>query len=445
MADRCAAAQVPTLLQGLSSHSIQLFAGVNASEIRELLNAASDSQGPETARPILLLGLPQAHSTETIIASAIDQVAGAVTDVWPLWFGGEDFSGLNDSALSHHYLPIKLATLTRRFPSLSTSWAEAAIRQLLRGRRPRVPKFGAETEWFQLCHAVNPNGLIAVVTLEDQPPPNGLAVVHAFEWLAEKGNVAMAVLCRELPPREFPFDRLLYGARSLLPMYVEDGGHEAADAEALDGSSVSLLLPPVHGRPHPQSAVEQRLSKMIEVDAELASKFSFPVPGIAVLCSSLRCWSSVQAVRLNLVFLLLTVLRSVTSFNILSAMQLMRCPPVSDIQAGVALCPLSPKRSDRRASVRCRECGPSQPCRGVPLQLVRGGRRSRRVASHTPFWLPVFIFCLFLECNRRAVWSAVAVASTESAPSERTTSGSSAVYRFSVSVMSRPPIISARK
>src|SRR5262249_45262157 len=108
VADRCSATQVPTLLQELCSHSIQLFAGLNASELRELLDAASDSPGPETARPILLLGLPQAHRTEIIIADAIDQLARAATGLWPLWFGGEDFSELNDSVLSHHYLPIKL-------------------------------------------------------------------------------------------------------------------------------------------------------------------------------------------------------------------------------------------------------------------------------------------------------------------------------------------------
>ena len=240
--DRCSTTQIPTLLQELSSHSIQLFAGVNASV---LLDTTSDSPGPETARPILLLGLTQAHRTEDVIFAAIDQLAGAAASLWPLWFGGEDFSELNDSVLSHHYLPIKLATLKQRFPGLSTGWAEAAMRQVLRGRSPRVPVASLETEWFQLCHAVNPNGLIAVVTLDDSSPQNGLPVVHAFEWLAEKGNVAMAVLCRELPPRVPPFDRLLYGARSLLPMHVKDGGREADDAEALDGSSVSLLLPPV--------------------------------------------------------------------------------------------------------------------------------------------------------------------------------------------------------
>jgi very-short-patch-repair endonuclease len=282
VADRCSATQVPTLLQELFPHSIQLFAGVNVSELRELLDAASDSPGPETARPILLLGLPQAHRTETIIADAIDQLARAATDLWPFWFGGEDFSELNDSVLSHHYLPIKLETLKQRFPDLSTGWGEAAIRQLLRGRRPRVPVASLETEWFQLCHAVNPDGLIAVITLEESSPQSALTSVHAFEWLARNANVAIAVLRRELPPREPPFDRLLYGARSvrsdiLLPPHVENAGREAPSAEAFDVSSVSLLLPPVHGRPHPQSAIEQRLSKMIEADPELRSTFVFNV------------------------------------------------------------------------------------------------------------------------------------------------------------------------
>ena len=59
--DQCSAAELPTLLQELSPHSIQLFAGVNTSAIRELLDAVSDSPGLEAARPILLLGLPQAH------------------------------------------------------------------------------------------------------------------------------------------------------------------------------------------------------------------------------------------------------------------------------------------------------------------------------------------------------------------------------------------------
>jgi very-short-patch-repair endonuclease len=283
VADRCSPAQIPALLQELCSHSIRLFGGLNPSILRELLDAASDPLGPDASRPILLLGLPQSHRTEIIIASAINRIAAVAGGLWPIWFGGENFSELNDSTLSHQYLPIKLATLAERFPSLSTGWAEAAVGQALHGLSPRVPGAAAELEWFQLCHAINPNGLIAVVTLEESSPQSALPAVHAFEWLAANGNVAIAVLCRELPPPEPPFDRLTYGARSVRPeifspTQVEKAAPEAADVEAFDlpsVPSVSVLLPPVHGRPHPQSAIEQRLSKMIEADAELRSKFVF--------------------------------------------------------------------------------------------------------------------------------------------------------------------------
>lgn len=107
-----------------------------------------------------------------------------------------------------------------------------------------------------------------MVTLEESSPQSALPTIHAFEWLAVKANVAIAVLCRELPSPEPPFDRLMYGARSikpqtLLPSQVEKTIPEAADMEAFDVHAVSLLLPPVHGRPHPQSAIELRLSKMM--------------------------------------------------------------------------------------------------------------------------------------------------------------------------------------
>jgi very-short-patch-repair endonuclease len=60
-----------------------------------------------------------------------------------------------------------------------------------------------------------------------------------------------------------------------LPPHGESDGCESVFARAFEVPSVSLLLPPVYGRPHPQSAIEQRLSKMIEADAELRSKFVF--------------------------------------------------------------------------------------------------------------------------------------------------------------------------
>jgi very-short-patch-repair endonuclease len=279
--DRCTASELPTLVQGLSPHSIQLFAGVSAPTLRDLLDAAPEVNDSRATRPILFLSLPNMHRAETIIGVVIDQLAGAASGLWPLWFGGEDFSELNDSALSHQYLPIKLATLTSRFPGLSTGWAEVAIRQILRGHHPRMPRSAVEIEWPQLCHAVNPNGLIAVIILDEWPSQSALAVVHALEWLALNGNVAIAILCRELPLQAPPFDRLLYGAREVtseaffLPERHDYTEGEIDNAEVIGESPAILLLPSVHGRPHPMSPIEQRLSKMIEADVELTSKFVF--------------------------------------------------------------------------------------------------------------------------------------------------------------------------
>jgi hypothetical protein len=106
VADHCSAAQVPALLQELSSHSIRLFAGVNASMLRE---PAPDSPGPEVARPLLLLGLPRAQRTEVIIAGAIDQLAAAAARLWPIWFGGEA-----TACIANRRLPVDFKALIRR-------------------------------------------------------------------------------------------------------------------------------------------------------------------------------------------------------------------------------------------------------------------------------------------------------------------------------------------
>ena len=186
----------------------------------------------------------------------------------------------------HWWLAVWLAlvthpilSLTSHFPRLSVGWADAAIRQILRRRSPRVPGASLEIEWFQLCHAINPNGL--VVVLEMEPSPHGaFAVVYGFEWLAANGNAAIAIPCRELPPSNPPFDRLLYGARRMIPdvlgsEQIGAAKHEPVGSEVVEIPDVMLVLPPVNGRPHPLSLIEQRLSKMIEADGELRSKFVF--------------------------------------------------------------------------------------------------------------------------------------------------------------------------
>jgi very-short-patch-repair endonuclease len=262
----------------LRPHSIQLFAGVDASSLMELTAASPEILD---TRPVVLLDLCGLAQPEMVIDRAIDQLASVAAGLWPLWWGGEDFSELHDDALSLVYLSVRLGLLSSSIAGVATTWAESAIRNIRRGLRPRVSGAGRETEWSQLSLAVNPKGLIAVVPLEDIASHRAGPLVHALEWLAANANVAIAALCRKLPAPEPPLDRLLFGA-----LVVSAGADELVridDAHLEFGlfarpeskSSVALVLPAVYGRPHPQSPVEQRLCKMIQADAELAPKFIF--------------------------------------------------------------------------------------------------------------------------------------------------------------------------
>jgi len=127
MVEPCSELEVVKLLRALPAHSIQLFTGIEATRFRDLLSGGSVFDGTTSTRPILLMDLQVPDRSEAVLDRAIGQLAEVAAGLWPHWFGGEDFSELNDDALSHKYLPIKLADISSRSPGISTGWAEAAI------------------------------------------------------------------------------------------------------------------------------------------------------------------------------------------------------------------------------------------------------------------------------------------------------------------------------
>src|SRR5262245_13802281 len=135
--ESCTTSELPTLLQGCSPHCIKLIAGIDARTLRDLFKTNFDVSDQLPVRPIVFLDLQGLYRTETMIDRAIGQLAGMAADLWPLWFGADDFCELNDDALGHMYLPIKLASISSRCPGISSGWAEAAIRQVLRTHSPR--------------------------------------------------------------------------------------------------------------------------------------------------------------------------------------------------------------------------------------------------------------------------------------------------------------------
>ena len=129
----------------------------------------------------------------------------------------------------------------------------------------------ADVELAQLCHAINPAGLILVFDFRSSRwPTDALALIHTLEWIARMGSCGIVVLVKQLPPNCAPFDRILYGAKD-----VTTNANEQAVAQGRHPSLEPVWLGPVRGRPHPLSMEERRIAAALLQDPELGALFSF--------------------------------------------------------------------------------------------------------------------------------------------------------------------------
>lgn len=127
----------------------------------------------------------------------------------------------------------------------------------------------AAVEATQLALTVSRYGLALIIDAGNAcTESNPAAVVHALEWIAQSAHCAVVALFHTLPPHEPPFDRILYGARTLM-VDEEDIGDAGEVMAGADG----VWLAPWLGSPHPLSETEQRLEKALRADAELGSLF----------------------------------------------------------------------------------------------------------------------------------------------------------------------------
>jgi hypothetical protein len=149
---------------------------------------------------------------------------------------------------------------------------------------PRVRNAPPEVEFAQLCAAISPAGLVLVTSLDGSPSPD--AFIRSVEWMAATVDVALIVLTRELPPVAPPYERILFGARAFTrPPEPAPRDSALRDLGALSGVEAPRILatPEVVGRPHPLSAVEQRIARLLQSDEELRALFDHNqfVPEIA--------------------------------------------------------------------------------------------------------------------------------------------------------------------
>ncbi|HEY8033519.1 MAG TPA: DUF559 domain-containing protein [Methylocella sp.] len=252
-------------VESVRGHEIRLLAGLDADQLCDRV------AGGRIKRPMLYFDLAGGASVEAFIERAIAGLAHTVSQLWPFLWDGEDFSELRTDALGALYLPLRLHALTCKAPRLSPLWARAAVSELLEGRLPRVRNASREIEFAQLCDAISPAGLVLVTSLDVSASPE--AFVRAVEWMAATANVALIVLTGELPPTAPPYERILFGARAL----AKTPGPAPRDPGAISAIEAPRVLakPEVVGRPHPLSAIEQRIATLLQSDEELRTVFDY--------------------------------------------------------------------------------------------------------------------------------------------------------------------------
>lgn len=253
------------VVENVPVREIRFLAGLDANQLRDRV------AGCAIKRPMLYLDLAGGASVEALIERGISSLAHTVSQLWPFLWDGEDFSEARNDALGALYLPIRLQALPQKAPGLSPLWARAAILELLEGRLPRVRNAGREIEFGQLCDAISPAGLVLVTSLDATVSPE--AFVRAVEWMTATANVALIVLADELPPTGPPYERILFGARALAKP-LDPAPRNFGAMSAIEGPRV-LAKPEVVGRPHPLSAVEQRIARLLQSDEELRAVFDY--------------------------------------------------------------------------------------------------------------------------------------------------------------------------
>jgi very-short-patch-repair endonuclease len=189
--------------------------------------------------------------------------------LWPVWFGEASFRGCRNDTLGREAARAIVRRAVEVTPAVSRPWAEAAALLALGGSRPRVAGTPRGIEIAQLCLTICRTGVVLVVDLAGAEN-NSAALVHAAEWMARHAGAAVVVLVDAVPVHSTPLDRILHGARRIVP----DVG-TAPLALAENGAGEQPWLGPVRGKPHPLSETEQRLASLIARDAELSPLFAF--------------------------------------------------------------------------------------------------------------------------------------------------------------------------
>jgi very-short-patch-repair endonuclease len=251
--------------------SVVILGGVIGATLREVID---QSEPPSSDRRVLFVRLPPLANVEAYVEQVIAVLAETAMHLWPCWFTSVSFAMCRDDALGRQAAGVIARETAARFPTINSHWAEAAARLALTERSPRVPGVLPAIELAQLSLAVSRLGLILVADVSGAADaPNTAALAHSLEWIAQRSGAAIVAVFPAIPSFESSFERILYGARQVIPDATPRISIAEMDNPASAGSEIWLA--PWRGTPHPLSEIEQRLAALLGDDSELAELFHF--------------------------------------------------------------------------------------------------------------------------------------------------------------------------
>jgi hypothetical protein len=251
--------------------SVVTLGGIDGATLRDLVDQVENP--PDDCRA-LFVRLRPATSSEAYVEQVTTVLAETVLRLWPIWFTDVSFAMCRDDPLGRQAVGAIAREVAARTSGISRSWAEAAARLVLAGLPPRVAGVLPAVELAQLSLAISRTGFVLVADVSAAAEASSAgALGYALEWVAQHSRAGVVALFAELPSLDSRFDRILYGARTVVP--DADSGALVFEREVRENVGSETWLAPWRGTPHPLSEIEQRLAAMLTDDTELAALFCF--------------------------------------------------------------------------------------------------------------------------------------------------------------------------
>ena len=268
-------------IHAIEAGSVKCIVGPEFDDVRRKIEEAFTAGEPA----VLIRRLSEVPPAAELIDDLISRLADAALGLWPAWYPHADGGLVPDPTPDSPYLRRQLRRLLAGLPRLSVNWALRAIAAASSGRSPGLPQFTREVQLQQLGLAVSGVGLRIVIVLDAREQSDaGLEnLVHAAEWLARQGEMAVALMIPAELAHRSALERVMFGAVALSQPdghtdwreVDEANGHPSRALPSHPAEANDVWLWPVLGRPHPNSPGELKLAQALMADAELSALFRF--------------------------------------------------------------------------------------------------------------------------------------------------------------------------